>query len=57
MATTGTFKLLKGELREQAYHPEKVGDDEIYVRMPCSVSYERLNPDLYQKLVTAAAGF
>ena len=57
MATTGTFKLLKGKLREQAYHPEKVGDDEIYVRMPRSVSYERLNPDLYQKLVTAAAGF
>ena len=33
-----TFKLLKGDLREQAYHPDKVGDDIIYLRKPRSES-------------------
>lgn len=32
--TSGTFRLLKGELREQVYHLEKAGDDEIIVRKP-----------------------
>ena len=57
MATTGTFKLLKGELREQAYHPDKVEDDEIYVRMPRSESYERLSSGLYERIATGEAGF
>ena len=57
MATTGTFKLLKGELREQAYHPEQVGDDEIYVRMPRSEGYELLSAELYRAIAGGNAGF
>jgi citronellyl-CoA synthetase len=57
MATTGTFKLLKGELREQAYHPDRVGNDQIYVRMPHSAIYEPMNSGLYQKLIAGTAGF
>ncbi len=57
MATTGTFKLLKGELREQAFDPERVDGDEIYVRMPRSKEYVCLNTGLYQKIATSDAGF
>jgi citronellyl-CoA synthetase len=32
--TTGTFKLVKGELRKQAYNLAEVGDDAIYVMLP-----------------------
>ena len=46
MATTGTFKLLKGELREQAFDPERVDGDEIYVRMLRSKEYVCLNTGL-----------
>src|SRR5690606_27315745 len=31
MDTTGTHKLKKGELKEEAYHLDKVGTDRIYV--------------------------
>ena len=57
MATTGTFKLLKGELREQAYHPDRVGDDTIYVRKPRSERYELLDEDFYQELMEKRAGY
>ena len=57
MATTVTFKLLKGELREQAYHLDKVGDDEIYVRKPRGETYERLDGDFYQCIVDGGAGY
>jgi len=57
MATTGTFKLLKGELREQAFDPERVDGDEIYVRLPRSKEYVCLNTGLYQKIETSDAGF
>ena len=57
MATTGTFKLLKGELREQAYHLEKVGGDEIYVRRPRGESYERLDAGFYERIIDGSAGY
>ena len=57
LATTGTFKLLKGELREQAYHLDKVGDDEIYVRKPRSDGYERLDTAYYPKILDGSAGY
>jgi citronellyl-CoA synthetase len=57
MATTGTFKLLKGELREQAYHPDRVGNDDIYVRKPRGKSYERLDADFYGCIVDGSAGY
>ena len=52
-----TFKLLKGELREQAYHLGKVDQDEIYVRRPRSENYERLDVGFYQDLVAGNAGY
>jgi citronellyl-CoA synthetase len=55
MATTGTFKLLKGELREQAYHLDRVGDDEIYLRKPRSNHYERLDTAYYQTILEGSA--
>jgi citronellyl-CoA synthetase len=55
--TTVTFKLLKGELREQSYHLDRVGDDIIYVRKPRSTGYERLDRAFYQQLVDGSAGY
>lgn len=57
MATTGTFKLLKGELREQAFHPGKVGEDELYVRRPRSEHYEVLGADFYREIIAGNAGY
>ncbi|MEM1112844.1 MAG: long-chain-acyl-CoA synthetase [Pseudomonadota bacterium] len=57
IATTGTFKLLKGELREQSYHLDKVGDDTIYVRKPRSEGYELLDEDFYRRLLAKSAGY
>ncbi len=55
--TTGTFKLLKGELREQAYHPGEVGGDTVYVRKPRSDSYELLDEEFYGQLKSGASGY
>ncbi len=55
--TTVTFKLLKGDLREQAYHPERVNGDRIYVRKPRSAGYEPLDEAFYQQIVQGSAGY
>ena len=55
--TSGTFRLLKGELREQAYHLEKVGDDAIIVREPRGERYERLGAEFYPRLLDGSAGY
>jgi citronellyl-CoA synthetase len=57
VATTVTFKLLKGDLREQAYHLDRVAGDTIYVRKPRSDNYEVLDSAFYQKLLDATAGY
>ena len=57
VATTVTFKLLKGELREQAFHLDKVGEDSIYVCKPRSTGYELLDTDFYQHLLNGTAGY
>ena len=57
VAITGTFKLLKGEVREQAYHLDQVGDDEIYVRRPQGESYERLDVGFYKSIADGSAGY
>ena len=53
---TCTFKLQKGELREAAYHPDKVTDD-LYVWKPGGSGYEKLDTDFYDKVVSGAAGY
>ena len=55
--TTVTFKLLKGKLREQAYHLDKLGKDRVYVRHPRSGEYRVLDADFYQKILAAEAGY
>jgi citronellyl-CoA synthetase len=55
--TTVNFKLLKGELREQYYHLDRVGDDAVYVRKPRSAGYELLDQKFYQKLIDGSAGY
>jgi len=55
--TTVTFKLLKGKLREQAYHLDKLGKDRVYVRHPRSGAYRLLDDDYYQKILAAEAGY
>ena len=55
--TTVTFKLLKGDLREQAFHLAKVGGDTLYVRKPRSNRYEMLDAEFYQHLVAGTSGY
>ena len=55
--TTVTFKLLKGDLREQAFHLAKVGGDTLYVRKPRGNSYEMLDVEFYQHLVAGTSGY
>lgn len=55
--TTMTFKLLKGELREQAFHFDKVGEDLIYLRKPRGTCYEPLGEEFYQQLVVGEGGY
>ena len=43
ITTTGTFKLVKGDLRKQSFHIEQVGNDTIYVMMPRTNSYQILD--------------
>jgi citronellyl-CoA synthetase len=55
--TTVTFKLQKVELREQAYHLDKVGGDRLFVRQPRSKRYSLLDHDFYQKMVQGSSGY
>ena len=57
VTTTTTFKLQKIHLREEAYHPDKVNGDTIYVRKPRSASYELLDTAFYQLLMTGTSGY
>jgi citronellyl-CoA synthetase len=57
VTTTVTFKLQKTDLREQAFHPDRVGGDPIYVRKPRSAGYEPLEADFYQTILSGASGF
>lgn len=57
LETTVTFKLLKGALREQAYHLDKINDDVVYVRKPRSKGYEVLDAEFYQLLLDEKGGY
>jgi len=56
MDMTGTFKMKKGDLREQAYHPDKC-TDAIYVLKPGSTKYEPLDEAFHQKIMAGDAGY
>ena len=54
--TTGTFKLFKGKLKQQAYHLDQV-EEPIYVRQPKAKQYELLDRGFYEQLVNGSAGY
>jgi len=54
--TTGTFKLVKGELRKQGYDLDQVSDP-LYVMKPRSERYERLDPEFAAILRAGEAGY
>ncbi|MCC5871878.1 MAG: long-chain-acyl-CoA synthetase [Gammaproteobacteria bacterium] len=55
--TTSTFKLQKTELKKQAFHPDAVGEDRIYVRKPGADRYEPLDADFYARIMAEDAGY
>ena len=56
MDTTGTFKMVKGELRKQAYDPDQV-EDALYVMKPGSATYEPLDSAFAARIRSGDAGF
>jgi acyl-CoA synthetase (AMP-forming)/AMP-acid ligase II len=57
LETTGTFKLKKNDLREEAFHLEKVGQDQIFIKKPGEKSYVPLESDFYEVIMSGSAGF
>ncbi len=57
LETTGTFKLKKNDLREEAFHLDKVNGDLVFVKKPGKNSYERLDNDFYQSIQSGNVGF
>ncbi len=55
--TTSTFKLQKTELKRQAFHPDAVGEDRIYVRKPGADRYEPLDEAFYDRVIAQDAGY
>ncbi len=55
--TTATFKLVKSDLRDESYHPDKVGSDLLYYLKPCSDHYEPLDSESYKAICLGAAGY
>ena len=56
MDTTGTFKMKKGDLREQAFHPDKVSEP-LFVLKPGSSLYEPLDRAFYDLIMAGKAGY
>lgn len=56
LPTTSTHKLQKNDLREQAFHLDKVQDD-LLVMKPGETVYCRLDTDFYDKIMQREAGF
>ena len=53
---TGTLKMVKGDLKREAYDIEAV-DDPIYVLAPGAETYRPLDADLYAAIAAGEAGF
>ncbi|NBC23912.1 MAG: long-chain-acyl-CoA synthetase [Gammaproteobacteria bacterium] len=53
---TGTFKMVKGKLREEGYDPDKVSDP-LYVMQPGSNRYEPLDREFAQTILRGEAGY
>ena len=57
LETTGTFKLKKNDLREEAYHLDKIKGDQIYIKKPGNSLYEVLDQNYYDIIMSGEAGF
>ena len=57
LETTGTFKLKKNDLREEAYHLDKVKGDKVYIKKPGENTYSLLDKNYYKIILDGAAGF
>ena len=57
LETTGTFKLKKNNLREEAYHLDKVKGDQVFIKKPGQNKYVPLEEDYYQIIESGNAGF
>ena len=53
---TGTFKMVKGELRKQGYNLSQI-DDPVFVKKPGSESYEPLTDTFLGSLEQGTAGY
>jgi citronellyl-CoA synthetase len=56
MDTTGTFKLVKSELRRQGYDPDQVADP-LYVLKPGATRYEPLERAYAATVLAGEAGY
>jgi len=56
MDTTGTFKMVKGELRKQGYDLDQVSDA-LYVLKPGTSTYETLDSAFAAKIYAGEAGY
>lgn len=54
--TTGTFKLVKGELRNQAYDLQQISDP-LYVMKPGASTYEALDDTFASAIRAGEAGY
>ncbi len=57
LETTGTFKLKKNDLRDEAYHLNKVKGDQIFVKKPGEKRYFLLDKSYYDIIESGQAGF
>ena len=55
--TTGTFKLVKVQLKKEAYHLDKVNNEPVYVMKPRQAEYELLDDAFYQLLKNGEVGY
>ncbi|MEM7016160.1 MAG: long-chain-acyl-CoA synthetase, partial [Pseudomonadota bacterium] len=53
---TGTFKMVKGDLRKEAYDIEQV-QDPLFILQPRAEQYATLTPELYQQVRQGEGGF
>ena len=56
METTGTFKMLKGDLRSQGYDLNKVSD-RVFVMKPGKTQYETLDGAFHSIILSGQAGY
>jgi citronellyl-CoA synthetase len=56
MDTTGTFKMVKGELRKQGFDPEQV-EDRLYVMKPGTERYQALSREFAAQILAGNGGY